>query len=307
MDDSLESLETMLTNGYVSPDIREEILRIGYRVKEEFLRYLYEVPISSSRLRKAVLHLAGRGKFVRGIFTYVFARALGVDEDRAVILAVSTELYHLASLIHDDIIDGAGYRRGVETVHRRFGLEYAIIAGDLLIVYSNLLLSRLGCRVISIYAYEGVRLADGEALELDIGGVGDLESYYRVIDLKTSSVFVAMLESCAVLAGMDDMLDRVRELAREVGYAFQIGDDILDVVGNSSVTGKDTGMDVDGINIVNIFLRRGLRPEEAVARARELLRRHVERALSMLRLFRLEEGYTRILTALIRSLEVRRL
>jgi len=116
-----------------------------------------------------------------------------------------------------------------------------------------------------------------------------------------------MLESCAVLAGLDDKLDSVRDFAREVGYAFQIGDDILDVAGNSSVTGKDTGMDVDGINIVNIFVRRGVPLDEALGRARELLRRHVENALSMLSLFRLGEGYTRILTALIRSLEVRRL
>ncbi len=306
MDDTLAALETMLSSRDIPEDVKKDILGIATHLRNEFLRSLEDVPISSGRLREAVLHLAGRGKFVRGIFTYVFARSLGVGDREATTLAVSTELYHLASLIHDDIIDGANFRRGVETVHKRFGLEYAVIAGDLLIVYGNLLLSKLGCEVIGIYAYEGVKLADGEARELDMGLVDDLEEYYRLVDLKTASVFKAMLESSTVLSGLNGMRGVARELGREVGYAFQMSDDVLDVVGSPSLTGKDVGMDVDGSNIVNIFLRRGLHLDEALEKTRELIRRHIDKALELLSLFKLDERYMRILTGLISSLEVRR-
>ncbi len=306
MDDALIALENMLDNTKVSDEVRNEIIGTAYKVRDSFIYYLDKVPIESLNLKSAVNHLAGRGKFVRGVFTYLFSKSLGIGEEEATILAVATELYHLASLIHDDIIDSANFRRGVETVHRKFGVEYAIIAGDLLIVYGNYLLSTLGCDVIKIYAFQGVKLSDGEAIELDMGVVRDIDKYYKLVDLKTGSVFKAMLESSVVLSGLDRLKGYAIELGREIGYAFQMSDDVLDVVGQPIFTGKGVGMDVDGPNIVNIFLMEGYPLNVAIDKTRELIRSHIDRALDILSKFDLDKNYMDVLSGLISSLEVRK-
>ena len=263
--------------------------------------------MKSEKLINASLHLAGKGKFIRGIYSYLFSKGLGADEDEALTLAISTELYHLASLIHDDIIDKAPYRRGLESVHKKYGIETAIIAGDLLIVYSNKLLSKLGCEIIDIYASAGVRLADGEALELEMDSPNSLDEYYKLIELKTSSVFEAMFESSVVLTSRKQMRDFARQLGRYLGYAFQMSDDLLDRIGDPVLMGKMTKMDKSSINIVSILTKFGYKEDDAINKVRELIRENVGKSIKYLNLFELNQEYKAILKSLIYVLEGRSL
>ena len=306
MDDHLAPLTSMLADANLREDIKKYILNIGEKLRASIINNLKNVPLMSRVLRDASLHLAGRGKFIRGIYTYLFSRGLDIDESSAITLATSTELYHLASLIHDDIIDNAPFRRGLESVHRRYGIEAAIIAGDLLIVYSNHLLSSLGCDVIKIFSSAGVRLADGESLELE-SPPKNLKEYYKLVGLKTSSVFEAMFESAVVLASRSGDREKARELGKYLGYAFQMSDDLLDRIGDPNLMGKMTGMDKRENNIVEILIKGGYSYESAISYTRRLIRENIDMAVKYLEGIDMDKHYKSLLLTLIYLLEGRNL
>jgi len=306
LDDYLSPLTSILDEAGVGEELKESILRIGYILRDRIIKYIRDIPLISRVLREASLHLAGRGKFIRGLYTYFFSKGLDIDEESSLILATSTELYHLASLIHDDIIDKAPYRRGLESVHNKFGIDTAIIAGDLLIVYSNYLLSDLGCEVIKIFASAGVKLADGESMELETPPK-NLDEYYRLIRLKTSSVFEAMFESAVVLSERYDIRIDAREMGRYLGYAFQMSDDLLDRIGDPNLMGKLTGMDRRENNIIEILMKEGRSFEEAIEITRRLIRENIDVAVKYLDRIDIKPSYKSILLTLIYLLEGRNL
>lgn len=307
MDDSLSLLTMMLSESGLSEEVKKYILDIGKMLRDRIISSLKSIPLRSKKLRDACLHLAGRGKFLRGIFTYLFSRGLGLKEEDAITLALSTELYHLASLIHDDIIDKAPYRRGLPSVHTKFGIETAIIAGDLLIVYSNNLLSNLGCDVIKIYSEAGIRLADGESLELEEMKPINIENYYRIIGLKTSSVFEAMFLSATTMAGRYEYGENALLLGRYLGYAFQMSDDLLDFVGDPDRMGKLAGIDKDNANIILILLKMGYGKHEAIVKVKELIRENILMSIKYLESIEMEGKYKEFLKKMIYVLEGRNL
>ncbi|HIE37076.1 TPA: polyprenyl synthetase family protein [Candidatus Geothermarchaeota archaeon] len=307
MDENLSLLTTMLSESNLNEDVKNYILNIGKVLSDRIVYSIENIPLYSEKLKKACLHLAGRGKFLRGIFTYLFSRGLGIDEEDSITLALSTELYHLASLIHDDIIDKAPYRRGLRSVHKEYGIEAAIVAGDLLIIYSNNLLSRLGCEVIKIYSEAGVRLADGEMLELEEGSTRSIDEYFRVIELKTSSVFEAMFISATLLAGRDKYRDQAKYLGKYLGYAFQLSDDLLDFTGDPIVMGKLGKMDREDVNIVYMLIRMGYDDVDAIERVREFIREYISISIKYLREIELDKMYRDYLIEIINLLEGRSL
>lgn len=307
MDESLSLLTTMLSESSLSEDVKKYVLNIGKILRDRIVYSIESIPLNSDRLKKACLHLAGRGKFLRGIFTYLFSMGLGVDEEDSVTLALSTELYHLASLIHDDIIDKAPYRRGLRSVHKEYGLETAIVAGDLLIIYSNNILAGLGCEVIKVYSEAGVRLADGEMLELEEVSTKLIEEYFRVIELKTSSVFEAMFVSATLLAGRDEHRDHARSLGRYLGYAFQLSDDLLDFTGDPIRMGKLGKMDREDVNIIYMLLKMGYDEVEALQKVKEFIRKYVSMSIKYLRGIELDNMYRDYLVEIIHLLEGRSL
>ena len=171
--------------------------------------------------------------------------------------AVAVECIHVYSLIHDDLpcMDDDDLRRGQPTCHKQFGEATALLAGDALLTYAFELLSRPQeeldpqrqrsaiHEIASAIGWRGMVM--GQAL--------DLEAEQRIITLeelrvihrgKTGALFRACVLSGALLAGADqESLNRLSKFAEHFGVAFQIVDDILDVTGDSSVTGKDTGRD----------------------------------------------------------------
>ena len=307
MDDSLSLLTSMLSESGLSEDIKKYVLDIGRMLRDRIVYSLKSIPLRSKKLKDACLHLAGRGKFLRGIFTYLFSKGLGLKEEDAIILALSTELYHLASLIHDDIIDKAPYRRGLQSVHVKFGLETAIVAGDLLIIYSNNLLANLGCDVIKIYSEAGIKLADGEALELEDEMSTSIKDYYKIIGLKTSSVFEAMFVSAVAIAGRNEYSDDAQLLGRYLGYAFQMSDDLLDFLGDPDRMGKLAGIDRDNANIIHILLKMGYAESDAISKVRELIRKNILMSIRYLESIEMNSKYKEFLKKMIYVLEGRNL
>ncbi|WP_337859911.1 polyprenyl synthetase family protein [Ferroplasma sp.] len=163
-------------------------------------------------------------------------------------LAAGYELIHTASLIHDDIIDKSEYRRGRKTLASRDGVDNAIVVGDYLFAKAYELGSRYGSDVSKIMADGSSHLAEGQIIEaLNIGNLSlDIETYTNIIKNKTAYFFSACSEGATIAAGASDNVRiKLRDFAFNMGMAFQITDDILDIVGNEKDMGKPTMVDLN--------------------------------------------------------------
>jgi geranylgeranyl pyrophosphate synthase len=199
-------------------------------------------------LRMAKYTLEAGGKRFRPLLTIIAYRiASGKDYHDILDLAAGYELIHTASLIHDDIIDKSDLRRGRETLHVKDGIDNAIVVGDYLFAKAYELGSRYGAVVSKIMADASSRLAEGQILEAENLGNLELteETYLRIISRKTAFFFAACAEGAAVAANCDVLLRKsLTDFAYNLGMAFQVTDDILDIVGNEAVLGKPVLVDI---------------------------------------------------------------
>lgn len=192
-----------------------------------------------------VRHL--RGKMLRPILLLTSAQACGqVTPDHHTLAAVM-EMVHMATLVHDDVLDEAAMRRGAATVNRMNGNETAVMLGDFLISRAFALCSSLNSQMASqIVAQAAATVCEGELLQLHNCGRWDLDvtTYLMIIDRKTAALTAASCRLGAIHAGASGAL--VADLERYgylVGRAFQVVDDILDIVGDPKQTGKTLGTD----------------------------------------------------------------
>ncbi|WP_302487039.1 polyprenyl synthetase family protein [uncultured Megamonas sp.] len=200
--------------------------------------------------------LMAGGKRLRPILIMAAADALGVDGEKFLRLATSIEFIHTYSLIHDDLpaMDNDDYRRGKLTNHKVFGEALAILAGDALLTMAFEIIATDknvdADTKVKIIA-EMSKAAGAEGM---VGGqVIDMQSENKQIDMqtlkqmhaaKTGALFCAAIRSGAILAGANDVqLANLTEYARQFGLAFQITDDMLDVVGDEKTIGKPVGSD----------------------------------------------------------------
>ncbi len=167
------------------------------------------------------------------------------DLDKVVDAAAAFELIHTASLVHDDIIDQSPLRRGRPTVHVSYGTPHAIVAGDFLFTQGFALSGRLPKEVIRVTAEACVRLAEGEVMEQRLlAEEVDEESYLTIIAKKTAEPIRACAMTGALLAGAPkEVVEALGHYGLEIGIAFQIADDVLDIAGNPAETGKAVGQD----------------------------------------------------------------
>jgi geranylgeranyl pyrophosphate synthase len=204
-------------------------------------------PVASSIIRDIVL--AG-GKRLRPLLVLLAGRAWNYNEriDQLVTAAAGVELLHIASLVHDDTIDRAAMRRGKPTLNSVMSVGGTILVGDFLFAQSAMLAARTGdVRVVGVFASTLGDLCDGQLLELfDSHKIDqDLDSYIKRIYGKTASLFAGAAEMGSVLAqAPEEAIQNVRAFASEIGLAFQIQDDILDLTRSDSELGKPAGNDL---------------------------------------------------------------
>jgi heptaprenyl diphosphate synthase len=197
------------------------------------------------------LILAG-GKRLRPVCTLVAAQTAGRPVTEHVVMGgVAVELVHLGSLYHDDVIDEAETRRGIESVNARWGNLTAILAGDILLGRASEIAASLGTEVAGLLAGTIVRLCQGEVAQLrDTFSVARTEAaYLRSIDGKTASLFSTACRIGGLVAGSDGAhVEALTASGRAFGMAFQIYDDVLDLTASEAELGKPAGHDlVEGV------------------------------------------------------------
>lgn len=190
--------------------------------------------------------LAG-GKRTRCIVTLVaYELAEGKDIDGVMPLALAFELIHTATLIHDDIHDSAKYRRGIQTLHDKYGLAKAIIAGDWLFVQGFELGGSYGQEIVEIVARCCSDIASAELKQLS--HISDLsttpQDYEEVVKGKTAGPFSAGCRVAGMLAGCtSEQIEALANFGMQLGISFQLVDDLLDLLGDTRM-GKPRGADV---------------------------------------------------------------
>ncbi|MEZ4517688.1 MAG: polyprenyl synthetase family protein [Chloroflexota bacterium] len=200
-------------------------------------------------LNEASIHiLKSGGKRLRpqiGFLSYIIAG--GKDIHDAVSMAAAIEMVHTATLVHDDINDHSLLRRGRPAVHARWGRTFALLTGDYMFTKVYELMAPYGGEYNVIMADACTRLVEGETLQAVSAKAGtiDRETYKRIVSLKTASLFEASARMGAMLGNGDDsVVNALAEYAFNLGIAFQIVDDMLDIIGDPDALGKPVGLDV---------------------------------------------------------------
>jgi len=261
------------------------------RVEQALIRILGTADAAAARLHAAMSYsVLNGGKRLRPLLVYVTGEALGASATDLDAPATAVELIHAYSLIHDDLpaMDDDDLRRGMPTCHKAFDEGTAILAGDALQALAFGALTTLGndlpdatrVRMLSVLAgaIGTGGMAGGQAMDLEAAGrpidAARIEQMHRH---KTGALIRASVELGALAApGVDEARHTaLRRYGEEIGLAFQIQDDILDVTGDTAVLGKRAGADAahGKPNYPSIF---------GLERARELAREHRDRALAAL-------------------------
>lgn len=193
--------------------------------------------------------LRAGGKRLRPAFVALAARSVGkpYDRDRMILLGACLELIHMATLIHDDVVDNASTRRGLPTAGSAYGNTASVLAGDALLAKAMKLLAEDGdLQIIRAVSSAVVNMAEGEVLEVEARGILTIvpDEYLRILELKTA----AFIEGCCLAGGLvagasQQQLQALATYGRQAGLAFQIVDDILDMRGDDLKTGKPAGRD----------------------------------------------------------------
>jgi heptaprenyl diphosphate synthase len=246
------------------------------RVEDELTR---AVGSEHPFVREAAGHLmAAGGKRFRPMLALLAAQLGDPTQHDVIRGAVVCELTHLATLYHDDVMDEAAVRRGAPSANSRWSNSIAILTGDLLFARASDLLADLGPEAVRVQARTFERLVTGQIRET-VGPAPDADPvahYLEVLADKTGSLVATSARFGATFAGVDERLvDSLTAFGEEVGVAFQISDDLLDIVSEGGTSGKAPGTDLrEGIATLPVlFALAGNDPAEA--RLRELVSRPV--------------------------------
>jgi octaprenyl-diphosphate synthase len=201
----------------------------------------------------------GGGKRVRPMVTLLAFLAFGGKRIQDIVdIATAIELIHTATLLHDDIIDGAETRRGKESAYKKFGLKSTLVAGDFLFIKAFEFAGKFDETVVQWTADACTFLTEGEILQAHFNRNRAVtpDDYVEIVKRKTASLFHTGAKVGAYLAGAHShLIDETERYGLNMGIAFQMIDDILDVVGHAQLLGKPTGMDLrDGNPSLPIIL-----------------------------------------------------
>src|SRR5690349_17101749 len=226
-------------------------------------------------VREAAGHLmAAGGKRFRPVLALLAAQLGEAEAPEVVRAAVICELTHLATLYHDDVMDEAVVRRGTPSANSRWTNSIAILTGDLLFARASDLLADLGPEAVRIQAQTFERLVTGQIRETVGPQPGDdpIAHYLGVLADKTGSLVATSARFGASFAGVEDSLvQALTAFGEEVGVAFQISDDLLDIVSRDGASGKSPGTDLrEGIATLPVLLALA-GDDPAEARLRELV------------------------------------
>jgi octaprenyl-diphosphate synthase len=222
--------------------VGEDMGRVNAVIRERMAsEHAPRIPEISAHLIEA------GGKRLRPILTLAAARLAGYEGTDHVKLAAVVEFIHTATLLHDDVVDESGQRRGRATANILWDNKSSVLVGDYLFARAFQLMVECGSlRVLDILSNASAVISEGEVLQLttahDLGT--DIGRYEQVIRGKTAALFAAATEVSGVIAGLpEDRTAALRAYGDALGMAFQLSDDLLDYDGASDRLGKNTGDD----------------------------------------------------------------
>lgn len=190
------------------------------------------------------------GKRLRPSLVLLCARACQSKGsiERAIGIGASVELIHMATLMHDDVIDGADSRRGRTTANSVWSNQISVLAGDYMLAKATSLLGADGdAELIRILSQATIYMTEGEIAQIEARGdvSGSIESYISIIRAKTAEFMAACCRMGAVIGGgSPSVREALAQYGLNLGVAFQITDDLLDLIGDPSETGKPIGGDI---------------------------------------------------------------
>lgn len=193
-------------------------------------------------------HMALGGKRIRPVLVLMACDALGGDAAGALDAALGIEMFHNFTLLHDDVMDNADVRRGKPTVHRRWSSNTAILSGDTMLTLATQFIARTGnSAVMDLFNKTAIEIYEGQQWDMDFEDRNDVtvEEYINMIRLKTSVLLGCALKTGALLAeGAEVDCEALYEAGVNMGLAFQLQDDLLDVWGDPKTFGKEIGGDI---------------------------------------------------------------
>jgi octaprenyl-diphosphate synthase len=209
-----------------------------------------ELHSTKPHVRALIEHLGHyRGKRLRPTLLLLTARACGKVAREHHILAAVVEMIHTATLVHDDVLDKADLRRHVPTINAKWGNQSSVLLGDMLFTHAFYLASTTGstlaCRIIGETTN---RVCEGELHQIGESGNLDLTeaAYYDIIDGKTAELTACCCKLGAIFSDMKmETVESLTKFGRDLGIAFQIADDVLDLTGTEAETGKSLGTDLE--------------------------------------------------------------
>ena len=230
----------------------DKLQQIRLPIVKEFEEFksLFDASLQSSNplLSEVLTYIKQRnGKMMRPILTLLMAKLFGEINYSALHAALSLELLHTASLVHDDVVDESDKRRGQSSVNAIYNNKVSVLVGDYMLATSLKHSAMTGSiRIVDLVARLGQNLAEGEIIQLTNINASEFseEVYYDVIRKKTAALFTVSAEAGAVaVKSSDEMVQNARLFGEMIGIAFQIKDDIFDYYSSGEI-GKPTGNDM---------------------------------------------------------------
>jgi geranylgeranyl diphosphate synthase, type II len=229
----------MFTQSELKKMVNKAILNLSYNEEAEKLND----PV------KYILSIGG--KRLRPVMSLMACNLYSDKIDEAVIPASGLEVFHNFTLVHDDIMDNAPVRRNVPTVHSKWSINQAVLSGDVMAFIANECFlqtpSRYLFKVFKVFNKAAIEVCVGQQLDIDFekAAIVSIEEYLRMIELKTAALLAASTKIGAIMGGADDKdSELLYEFGRNLGMAFQIQDDLLDIYGDIKVFGKIMGGDI---------------------------------------------------------------
>jgi geranylgeranyl pyrophosphate synthase len=225
---------------FISP-VTEEIKLVEDRMRTQ-------ADESHPDLRAALDHLmeAG-GKRVRPTLGLLVGNMLGAPLEKNVTFGAAVELLHTATLVHDDLIDGALLRRGMATLNARWSPPATVLTGDFLFARAAILAAEVNhLPLMKLFSETLATIVNGELTQMFTSrGLINRDNYYKRIYAKTASLFELTTRGAAMVSPVnEDVIEAMRDFGYQIGVAFQIVDDILDFNGDQNAVGKPLGSDL---------------------------------------------------------------
>jgi geranylgeranyl diphosphate synthase type II len=229
----------MYTQSGLKKLVNKSILNLSYNEEAEKLND----PV------KYILSIGG--KRLRPVLALMACNLYNDKIDEAIIPATGLEVFHNFTLVHDDIMDQAPLRRNLPTVHSKWNVNQAVLSGDVMAFIANecFLQTPPHClsKVFRVFNKVAIEVCVGQQLDIDFekAAIVSHEEYLRMIELKTAALLAASAKIGSIIGGADDKeSDLLYEFGRNLGLAFQIQDDLLDIYGDIKVFGKILGGDI---------------------------------------------------------------